>query len=737
MCVFGTNLNVSHAILEDLDKDVSLIDIGGFTAAAISKLIKYPLKIVMNIISWGLGVSAYMLNWVIEATLINLKDRIGPMTEASGSIGITWRVIRDLVNMSFIFLLVYEGILVIFGKGDAKKVIIGIITAALLINFSMFFTKVIIDASNIVAVSLYNGIIDSGSQTTSGDPSLTNAFMQPMRLSSIYNTKWLDFDPNNQTNEVAFILGSSIFMLTAIFVFLAIAVLFVIRYLTIIILLIISPIGFVFGAVPGLSSLSKKFWDTLWGQVIFAPLYMLMTWIALTLIGTKGFLADTTGDFATALTNPKGGIEIIINFVLIIGLLIATLTTSKKYATQGGIVTSGIVGKATAFAGGVVFGGTSLALRNTMGRYYSGKANDEELKAKAEAGDKGAIRELKRAQYFSKASYDVRNIDPLKKQLKERMDLDFGKGNRGFKQVVDDKKKDRAKKDEEFLKSLKPSDLETEEAREARDARFASEEEKKEKEAHLANLDKNIKSEKDRLGITELETERKVLERELANQENSRKDQGKKIQTLNEELQRLNDEYNRTKSREDQIRLEEKKKEIKTEEVALKTLTDSLNARREDLDKLNKEIKEKSSDKKLRALDDKKTYDSKYWVSQTFRDLASKSGGYTIKDGDKVIERIDSSYEKMVSGYANALEKPGYFRSLISSTPSKKDRERAVAIRKITKSDKNKDLEKAMKAYLKQSGVKLEDEEGGGGGEDKTKKTESEPQNTGGENKTT
>ena len=73
-----------------------------------------------------------------------------------------WVVVRDLSNIFFIFILLYIAFQTILGLGGhgggPKKMIAQVIIMALLINFSMFFTKVIIDSSNILALIFYNKI---------------------------------------------------------------------------------------------------------------------------------------------------------------------------------------------------------------------------------------------------------------------------------------------------------------------------------------------------------------------------------------------------------------------------------------------------------------------------------------------------------------------------------------------------------------------------------------------------
>jgi hypothetical protein len=71
-----------------------------------------------------------------------------------------WAVIRDIANVLFIFTLLYIAITHILqaGTSGTKKLLTGLIVAALLINFSLFFSKIIIDGGNILARVFYNNI---------------------------------------------------------------------------------------------------------------------------------------------------------------------------------------------------------------------------------------------------------------------------------------------------------------------------------------------------------------------------------------------------------------------------------------------------------------------------------------------------------------------------------------------------------------------------------------------------
>ncbi len=404
--------------------------VGGVILAPVLFPIIGSLYIFMSVVAALLGFSGLILDGIINLTIVDLSKNINAIAAING----TWKVIRDLANMSFIFILLYEGIRMVLGLGGTgvKKVVSGIIMSAILVNFSLFFTKVIIDASNIITLGFYKSIVSSGTGasgiTTGLNAGLTGAYMSALKISSLYA-------PGSALETIfsglpgVFILSAnSIFLLIAVFIFLSITVMFVIRYIAFILLLIMSPVYFASMAIPGLSGLKDKFLQTLISQSLFGPVFMLLTWVMLTLAGDTNFLnLSPTQTLVGALTDPgKDTISVIINYIIIIGLLIQTLVLSKSVATKGGYVTSKIIDKGQSYLGGAVFGGAAWAGRSTAGRFATKIADDKDLQRKADMGDRGARLKLAAAQFGAKSSFDVRNTKVVDKITGEVGT--FGKG---------------------------------------------------------------------------------------------------------------------------------------------------------------------------------------------------------------------------------------------------------------------------------------------------------------------
>lgn len=71
-----------------------------------------------------------------------------------------WQIVRDISNIFFIIILVWTGLSTVFNTSGSsmKRVVPQLILNALLINFSLFGTRVVIDIANVVSRVFYNSM---------------------------------------------------------------------------------------------------------------------------------------------------------------------------------------------------------------------------------------------------------------------------------------------------------------------------------------------------------------------------------------------------------------------------------------------------------------------------------------------------------------------------------------------------------------------------------------------------
>jgi len=422
------------------------LDVTGNVVSIVLIPIGYLLLQIMSLILWIAGVT---LNFVIQNTVVTMSSTVAGFT----GINIAWKVVRDLLNIGFIFLLIYEGIKLIVSESSGPKVrdfVVGVVITAILINFSLFFTKLLIDASNVVTIGFYNSIIDNskkatvvtgtGANTTLGlDGGLSVPFMNSLRLQSIFSPNTFSSAESassasgGATNNLIIDLAGCILFLITAFIFLAVACMFVIRYVVLLALMMLSPVAFVWkDTIPGLKKIKDDWWDSLKGQLLFGPIYMLLTWVVLTLIASDGFIfkANSSADWGKFLTGgdtSQNSLSLVFNFAIVIGLTIFSLVQAKKWASMG----SDMIGKATAnltsFAGDKIVGGVG-----TLGRATVGRTADRLTRSKAfqkYAGETFIGKQLYQGTTkIAGSSFDARNTAAVKKAT-GTLGIDFGKGS--------------------------------------------------------------------------------------------------------------------------------------------------------------------------------------------------------------------------------------------------------------------------------------------------------------------
>ncbi|KKT14415.1 MAG: hypothetical protein UV94_C0015G0006 [Parcubacteria group bacterium GW2011_GWC1_43_30] len=403
------------------------------------------------------GLAGMILNYVVKFTIVDMAKNLKDI----GAIDIAWKAIRDVANMGFIFVLLYAAIQTILGIGsNTQKLIVNIVVVAILINFSLFFTKVVIDSSNVLSTFFYDAIAPGSLTDTSLNTGLSSQLMRPLKLTSLWNNKDIEVLDSKKTITIG-VMGTIVSLIAA-FVFFAVAIMFVIRFVVLIFVLILSPLAFIGYILPQLKKYKDDWIEALLGQAFFAPIYFMLTWIVI--IISTGILESPagrimeSGAFATAfggavgadgnaLPPPLSSIAILMNFIIMIVFLIASLIIAKQWANRAGHGVPGLTKWATGLAGGATLGMAGRIGRGTIGRAGAAVGESEWLKKKADSGSMAARLALATGRKTGSASFDVRG-------MKASNILEAGQAQKGG--FIELKKK-QAEREEKFAASLAPS----------------------------------------------------------------------------------------------------------------------------------------------------------------------------------------------------------------------------------------------------------------------------------------
>lgn len=201
----------------------------------------------------------------------------------------TWGVVRDFTNMTFIFVLLYAGIQTIFGAGNWQRTVMQVVVIALIINFSMFFTKVVIDAGNILAVGMYESI---GSEKGDVDGKHKKIGVPERNISAPLSNA---LQPHSFTSLAASnkSLATMIFIIAAIvsgyvaYVFFKAAFLFMGRIIAFWFLIIISPFALASMAMPK-GNIWGWWTNTLLSQAFVAPVFLFFIYLIMFAISGGG-----------------------------------------------------------------------------------------------------------------------------------------------------------------------------------------------------------------------------------------------------------------------------------------------------------------------------------------------------------------------------------------------------------------------------------------------------------------
>lgn len=365
-----------------------------------------------------------------------------------------WKLVRDFCNMFFIFILLYIAFGTILGLSgfNTKKMIINVIIIGLLINFSLFAARVIIDTSNILARVFYNSntiqitelssgnaarIITNDQQEAEGVIPLSAALVNKVNPQTlIMNAGSIDdIEVQGNTNAASgdqakdsvttgtFILVTLLAIginVIGFIVFLSVGLLFVTRVIGLWLAMILAPLAFLSYTVPAMQNLEMIGWKKWWAETIklafLAPVFIFFLYLILQFLNTGLDIISTDN---------KKGLDLVISILIPFAFIMVLLWKAKDIAKS----MSGKIGQAVSNAGakagkgamllaggaavGAVAGGAAALGRSTVGRAGSAITNSSKLKAReAKGGIKGwGARQLRNVGNFAgSGSMDLRGV---------------------------------------------------------------------------------------------------------------------------------------------------------------------------------------------------------------------------------------------------------------------------------------------------------------------------------------
>ncbi len=339
---------------------------------------------LFKVIAWALfkitGMIFVMSGWIFDNSV---KYSIsGSLYSSFGFINTGWVFIRDLINSLFIFAVLFIGFkhLLSFSSSGTPSGLTtslkNIVIAALLINFSLFGTKVVIDVSNFMTRAIYYSMESRAVGDLKPSYGPANALTNGLNIQNLLKAEsTIDGVEPSELRKGIMYLGGTVIHIMATVMFFAMAFFFLARILVLILLMITSPVYFlsnVFDVGGPIKTYTAKWWPTLRGQAIFPVVFMLIIYIAVSFINS-GYMTGASDDssFASAINGGASGFATIVNFGLVLSLMYFAVKASQEFAGSAGTMGKSLAGKASALG----FSTTAWAGRNTLGRAGNKIAN--------------------------------------------------------------------------------------------------------------------------------------------------------------------------------------------------------------------------------------------------------------------------------------------------------------------------------------------------------------------------
>ncbi|MBU3925590.1 hypothetical protein KJ763_00260 [Patescibacteria group bacterium] len=338
---------------------------------------------ILTIVSKTVSIAGFFSDAAISYSIDNQGQEGSMVVVEEG-----WALCRDIVNLFFIFILLYIAIatiLQISGYG-IKDLLVKVIIIALLVNFSLLITKVIIDSSNVLASEFYSmvtniEVLDSNGNSTgetikSPSVALVNGINPQNLFDSTVIENAADNGGDNATITQIIIITflGSVLLLVIAFVLFAVGVFFVIRIAVLWLLMILAPLAFLAMVLPGTKSHANKWWSRLFCESFYAPVYLFLFYLVVKITSSGSILKDlavNNATFGTAIGSPNdANVRLILNFGILIVLTLACLVISRQMGCGLGQTVMKLAktarNKAQGYAGRISRGGAGYVAEKAL-----------------------------------------------------------------------------------------------------------------------------------------------------------------------------------------------------------------------------------------------------------------------------------------------------------------------------------------------------------------------------------
>jgi hypothetical protein len=309
--------------------------ISGKSLLFLSSVISSILGAVFGVVLW---LEAQIIDYIINPVNFSLIN--------TPIVALGWGITRDLANMFFILILLIIAFCTVLKIQSyaIKQLWWKVLAAAILINFSLVIAGFVIDFSQVLTTFFLNQITANGDFGT-----ITTKLASSMQILNFYNPAKPEslgqgvaqFGASSVAAVVGIIL-TLIGLVITVFVFGAAAIFLIIRILYIWGLLIFAPIVWMLWIMPATSKYFSQWWDSFIKWTFFAPIYVFMIYLSLSIFDATGQLSPKVfGAFPAAWKTPAPGLTTvgmpaaIFQWILVIAMMFGSLIVAQKFGVEG------------------------------------------------------------------------------------------------------------------------------------------------------------------------------------------------------------------------------------------------------------------------------------------------------------------------------------------------------------------------------------------------------------------
>lgn len=351
---------------------------------------------MINLAGFFLGIAGMFLDLALKSLVVQFDAQI--YSAIADTVGYVWTAFRDMSNIVIIGMFTFISISMILGveQFGTRKMVARVLIIAVLINFSLLFTRIVIGTSNFVAGKFYVAMsLDSIANTAgaaapvsggaldtivnyASTAGISGQFVNLMGLPSALNardTVNVVYDQNGGrwgaggitamlygVTTAILMMATALVLAYAIFLLIARTVLFLF-------LLTTSSLAFAAYLVP---QWGDQYWKMWWGSLlrnaVFAPLLMIMLWTTLIISYALVKGPGQNRSFDKLFSDPTqgSGVMALLIFSIILGMLYASIRFASSFSKKiDGFSWASI---APAFGIGIGARIAALAGRQTIGR---------------------------------------------------------------------------------------------------------------------------------------------------------------------------------------------------------------------------------------------------------------------------------------------------------------------------------------------------------------------------------